>query len=485
MMNPSFGYRPLGYGMSTFAPQTPYASQYGGQYGGLYCGMDSGLVSFNGFQPSYMPNLGMPNLGLGFGAGFGQNYSQIGGFGAADPQEALMNRLLAALAQLQGGNGVRGNGWPGLVPPPPDPNVELANSLKSQAQALLDGAKINDKALDDLTKIDQATETQNAIQYYATVNAAFGFNASKDGGGVIHDGVFKGKGVNDVKTQDLIDNGLMPKGDYNLDALTKEFKTAVGGSENKGNQKNLAATTSLNTAWHSTPYNFIMSQKYLDEANKIRTSMSEKGITDSSLSALADQLYDRAKKHYQIGVTTVSPLVFDLKGDGVKTTGMNKSFDINGDGKADQTAWAGAGQGVLAFDGDGDGKVGTSGRELFGNFTDVAGTGKAGNFANGYEALKALAAKVLGQGAVADGKLDAKEIKALEQKTKLSMLVDGQSKSLTDLGISEINLGYSEKKAGDAGFTDENGNEHRQSSAFVLNGQQRQSTDVWFKTVLG
>jgi hypothetical protein len=173
-----------------------------------------------------------------------------------------------------------------------------------------------------------------------------------------------------------------------------------------------------------------------------------------------------------------SPLTFDLNGDGkVSTTGKEKQFDINGDGKMDKTAWAGKGDGVLAFDADGDGKIGTNGKELFGNNTDADGDGKADGHANGFKALQALATKHLGAEAVADGKLDKKELAALEQKTKLGMIVDGQQKSLAELGVDSIDLGF--KEAGKN--ADENGNEHRQVGSFTKNGQKQKVNDVWFQ----
>lgn len=176
-----------------------------------------------------------------------------------------------------------------------------------------------------------------------------------------------------------------------------------------------------------------------------------------------------------------SPLTFDLNGDGkVSTTGVKdgKKFDINGDGKLDQTAWAGKGDGVLAFDGNKNGKVGEDGKELLGNNSDVDGDGKADGHANGFEALKALATKHLGFEAVQDGKLDQWELQRLEQQTGLSMLVDGQKKGLAELGISEVDLGYTEAGKN----ADGNGNEHRQVGAgFVRNGQVGKVNDVWFQ----
>lgn len=181
-------------------------------------------------------------------------------------------------------------------------------------------------------------------------------------------------------------------------------------------------------------------------------------------------------------VRTASPLTFDLNGDGVSTTGINKEYDLDGDGTIDQTAWADANDGVLAFDADGDGLIGEDGKELFGNNTDIDGDGKKDGFQNGFEALKALALKFLGKEAVADNKLDAAEIKKLETAANLKMMVNGENKSLTELGITEISLGYTE-----AGKNkDANGNEHRQvGNGFVINGQTNQVNDVWYRYISG
>jgi chemotaxis protein histidine kinase CheA len=172
-----------------------------------------------------------------------------------------------------------------------------------------------------------------------------------------------------------------------------------------------------------------------------------------------------------------SPLVFDLNGDGkASTTSVadGKQFDIDGDGKVDQTAWAGKGDGVLAFDGNGDGKAGSDGTELFGNNTVVDGK----KFDNGFEALKAVARKHLGDSAVADGKLDAAELEALGKKAGLTMMVDGQKKSLAEVGVSEIKLGYAEAGRN----ADANGNEHRQvGQGATVNGKSATVNDVWFK----
>ncbi|MEL6188531.1 MAG: hypothetical protein AAFU79_28240, partial [Myxococcota bacterium] len=75
-------------------------------------------------------------------------------------------------------------------------------------------------------------------------------------------------------------------------------------------------------------------------------------------------------------------------------------------------------------------------------------------------------------------KLDAGQLAHLSQKYNLKMIVDGQQKSLADLGITEINLGYEEAGAN----ADANGNEHRQvGTGFTMNGENRAVNDVWFR----
>jgi len=168
----------------------------------------------------------------------------------------------------------------------------------------------------------------------------------------------------------------------------------------------------------------------------------------------------------------VDPLVFDLVGNGeIKTTAMKKVFNITGQGTS-ITGWVDKGMGLLAFDIDNDNSQGKDGRSLLGNFTPINGK----TYSNGFEALKALAKRHIML--FNKSKLELADIKNLEKKAGLCMLVDGRKLSLSeDLNITEISLEYEELGRN----PDQFGNQHRQRSWFVRNGQKYLVVDVWFK----
>ena len=71
------------------------------------------------------------------------------------------------------------------------------------------------------------------------------------------------------------------------------------------------------------------------------------------------------------------PILVDLDGNGVRLTELGASnmfFDMDGDGKLNRTAWAGAGDGVLVRDGNDDGVIDQRNEVVF---TDWDGTSKS------------------------------------------------------------------------------------------------------------
>jgi hypothetical protein len=125
-------------------------------------------------------------------------------------------------------------------------------------------------------------------------------------------------------------------------------------------------------------------------------------------------------KEYEVITTVIrkdTPLTFDLNGDGVKTSDKMTQYDIDGDGTIDNIN--DVADGTLTIRG------GASGKDLFGNNTDLDGDGKADGFKDGFEALKALALK---EGLIDDQKdmvLDASDLTLLEKKYQLGMKTVG------------------------------------------------------------
>ena len=166
------------------------------------------------------------------------------------------------------------------------------------------------------------------------------------------------------------------------------------------------------------------------------------------------------------------PIVLDLDGDGVETTGLNDGayFDHDKNGFAEKIAWAGSDDGLLAWDKNGDGII-NDGAELF-NVTMPDGTPAQ----NGFQVLTALDDNK-------DGKIDVND--AIWNQLRIWRDIDGDGYSASDelftldeLGIQSINTSYTTST-----YIDENGNEHRQVGSYTrTDGTVLTATDVWFQT---
>ena len=124
------------------------------------------------------------------------------------------------------------------------------------------------------------------------------------------------------------------------------------------------------------------------------------------------------------------PILLDLDGNGVKVDDLSRStvfVDAGGDGLKHRTAWAGAGDGVLFFDADGDGVLSQKREYVFTEWDPTANSD-----------MEALRAYFDTNG---DGKLTAADA-AFAQFRVLVTNADGSKvvKTLAQLGITEINL---------------------------------------------
>lgn len=93
---------------------------------------------------------------------------------------------------------------------------------------------------------------------------------------------------------------------------------------------------------------------------------------------LVDGDGDRATATLSVTITAAAPpVVLDLDGDGVEfvSSAAGARFDYDGDGTAELTAWAGADDGLLVLDSNGDGRITEGGELVFaqGALTDLQG----------------------------------------------------------------------------------------------------------------
>ena len=138
----------------------------------------------------------------------------------------------------------------------------------------------------------------------------------------------------------------------------------------------------------------------------------------------------------------VDPLVLDLDGDGVELTGQSSispRFDLDGDGFAEKAGWAAGGDGFLALDRNGNGKIDDV-SELFGGpHLD----GDTQTMQSGFAALAAYD----GNG---DGRIDAADAVFSDLRVWVDADGDavtdtGELKTLTEAGVASISLAATAK----------------------------------------
>ncbi|HYG29179.1 MAG TPA: Ig-like domain-containing protein [Allosphingosinicella sp.] len=158
--------------------------------------------------------------------------------------------------------------------------------------------------------------------------------------------------------------------------------------------------------------------------------LKPKGVLDPRAGAIgaASMLSFRNRR---IGM--LAPVVLDLDGDGIELVRSSKArarFDMDGDGRADDTGWIGKGDGLLVIDRNGDGRISGPGELSF--LAEKAGA------KSDLDALSALDSN-------RDGKLDSAdarfaELKVWEDRNGNGVTEEGELRSLADRGIAAIGL---------------------------------------------
>ncbi|MBI3297795.1 MAG: hypothetical protein HYZ75_06515 [Elusimicrobia bacterium] len=181
----------------------------------------------------------------------------------------------------------------------------------------------------------------------------------------------------------------------------------------------------------------------------------------------------------------VDPLIFDLSGEGVRTTDRLVRYDMRGNGRPVAVHELAPGTAVLVFDANGDGTAGKDGRELFGFDSRIDGR-RGEYYIDGFEALAAFVKRAEAQGALESGRtrLDEKDLARLHKRYGLGFRVGGwvtKNLSPKEAGVREIVL--SEAKSHRVFNFDGQGNDvvRRSGATFVrTDGSSGSYEDVFY-----
>jgi Bacterial Ig-like domain len=173
-------------------------------------------------------------------------------------------------------------------------------------------------------------------------------------------------------------------------------------------------------------------------------------------------------------VTTIdstSPLVIDLNGDGVQTTGLDNAviFDLNADASLQRTGWLDRHDGFLVRDVNQNGRI-DNGSELFGNRTLLTNGSEA---SDGWQALAQYDSN--GDAVIDSQDSIFKDLQLWVDANQDGITNSGELQSLVSAQIRSLGLHAI------PGQREQNGNVlEGQGRAWRSDGSSAELTDVWF-----
>lgn len=212
-----------------------------------------------------------------------------------------------------------------------------------------------------------------------------------------------------------------------------------------------------------------------------------------------DEALGLAKALFREAIWTASPIAFDLNGDGkIGVTGKSTAkmrnpkngfvakgavnFDLLAEGTLLRTEWIDRGVDGFLVD-DRDGKV-TAAARANGKIDGSVLFGNAGGYANGFTKLAtmfdtpAMMADTSGlMPQASDGILRGKQLEGLkvwQDKNQDGLVQAGELSTLASLGISEISMKYA--------YVENQDGEYLMQSHALRDGKKILSEDVWFAT---
>lgn len=315
--------------------------------------------------------------------------------------------------------------------------IPFISRLRAEARAVASELNIND-GITDLKERQNRLDAFTHAYTSAVMAYRYGEDIAKIGGD-----------LNEVIRPDN------PPEEENMDKWNNAEGREIGKSSNSIDEIKQRIKDALNNGDLITNPDPAVDPRRWEEPTPNIESSAAIDTLYGTLDRLRSLFYDAESATYT--PPRVDPLILDLDDDGIETTNVKDGayFDHDGNGFAEQSGWAGADDGLLVMDRNGDGII-NDGKELFGDQTILNNGQRA---SNGFQALSDLDSN-------ADGKIDANDTAFANLKVWQDIDGDGYSsadelKTLSDVGITSLNTGYT-----DTNITDANGNTQAQAGTF-------------------